>query len=350
MTQTVILGLSHKSAPIEIREKLSFCAKTLKQALLSLNEYPSIDGNVILSTCNRVEIYASTPNTEKAINDIEGFLSRFHKIEAGIFRKCLYSFTGQEALRHLFRVASSLDSMMVGETQIFGQLKEAFFSAKELSCSGKTLDRFFTEALRIGKLVRSQTQIGKGAVSISSAAIELAKKIFKDLKDKKVLIIGAGKIAELATENLYSKGAKTVLVANRTFEKAKELAGLFGGTAVKLKDIFEYLEDTDILISSTSAPHFIIKEKHIKEIMEKNKGRRLFLIDLGLPRNIEPKVNEINGVYLYNIDDLNEICEANLKERLYEAKKAEVLIEKRLEHLFCRDTKPLKDDLFVYSA
>ena len=344
--ETIVLGLSHKSAPIEIREKLSFPAKTLTQALLSLNEYPSIEENIILSTCNRVEIYASVSDTRKAAIDMQDFLSRFHKIETGLFRECLYSFSGQEALRHLFRVASSLDSMMVGETQIFGQLKDAFFYAKELSCAGKTLNRFFTEALKIGKLVRSQTQIGKGAVSISSAAIELAKEIFEDLKDKKVLIIGAGKIAELAAENLYSKGAKTVLVANRTFEKAKELAGLFGGTAVKFKDIFEYLEDTDILISSTSAPHFIIKEEHIKKIMEKNKDRRLFLIDLGLPRNIAPEVSKINGVYLYNIDNLNEICEANLKERLSEAKKAEALIEKHLERLFSPAVKPLKEEAF----
>src|SRR3989338_2247551 len=180
--ETIVLGLSHKSAPIEIREKLSFPAKTLTQALLSLNEYPSIEENIILSTCNRVEIYASTRDAEKAIDDIEDFLSRFHKTEAGLFRECLYSFSGRDALRHLFRVASSLDSMMVGETQIFGQLKDAFFTALELSTTGKTLNRFFNEALKIGKLIRSQTQIGRGAVSISSAAIELAKEIFEDRK------------------------------------------------------------------------------------------------------------------------------------------------------------------------
>ena len=350
MSDMLITGLSHKSAPIEIREKLSFSAKTLNPALLSLNGYPSIEENIILSTCNRVEIYASVSDARKAVDDIRDFLSRFHKIETGFFKECLYSFSGPEALRHLFRVASSLDSMMVGETQIFGQLKDAFFTAQELSTTGKTLNRFFNEALKIGKLIRSQTQIGRGAVSISSAAIELAKEIFDNLKDKKVLIIGAGKIAELAAENLYSRGAKTILVANRTFEKAKELAKLFGGKAVKFKDIFEYIEDADILISSTSAPHFIIKEEHIKKIMGKNRDQRLFLIDLGLPRNIAPEVSKINGVYLYNIDSLNEICAANLKERLSEAKKAETLIEKHLERLSCPPRASLKEDLLVCPA
>ena len=326
-----VVGLNHKSAPIEIRERISFSAKKLFDALVSLKRCPPIEEGLILSTCNRVEIYTVCIDARKGFQLAQEFLSDFHKINPAFFKEHLYLFNDAPAIRHLFRVVSSLDSMVVGETQIFGQVKQAYFKAREAQAAGKILSCVFEEAIKVGKLVRSETKIGRGAVSISSAAITLAKKIFGNLDDKKVLIIGAGKIAELAVKDLYSQGIKTVLVANRTFEKARELARLFRGLAIRLEKIADYARDADILISSTSAPHFLVEYRQVLELMRQRNHRPIFLIDLGLPRNISPEVNEVENVHLYNIDDLAGVCDANLKERLREAQKAERIIDSRLE-------------------
>ncbi|HLD40884.1 MAG TPA: glutamyl-tRNA reductase [Candidatus Omnitrophota bacterium] len=325
-----VFGVNHKSAPIELRERISFPLKKLPQALKALKGRDSLRECLILSTCNRMEIYSAAADSRQD-PCIQKFLSDFHKIEASLLNKHFYIYQGAQAAEHLFRVAASLDSMVVGETQILGQVKTAYSQARETGTVGHFLGRVFEEAIKTGKKVRNLTQIGKGAVSTSSAAIELTKGVFKNLKDKKVLIIGAGKIAELAVENLHSKGVQTVIVANRTFEKAKELAALFKGTAVRFDDILDYLADSDIVISSTSAPHFILKEKQVREAMRQRNHRPLLLIDLGLPRNIPQETGNIKDVHLYNLDDLSEVCEANLKERLSEAKKAENLIRAQLE-------------------
>ena len=326
-----VIGLSHKSAPIELRERLAFSPKKLTEALSMLKEYEAIDEGVIVSTCNRVELYIAGKDRDIAFRSVVEFLCTFHQLQEGELISHIYALEDKDALRHLFRVGSSLESMVVGETQILGQIKDAYFKAKETGLSGKILAKVFEEAMRVGKKARSETKIGKGVVSISSAAIVLAKQIFGSLHDKKVLIIGAGKIAELAAANLYEKGVKTVLVANRTFMKAKELAALFAGEAITFEQIFEYLHDADILISSTSAPHHIIKYGRIKEIMLTRGQRALFLIDLGLPRNISPEVSGIENVHLYNIDDLTSVCDVNLKERLAEVHKVERIIQRRLE-------------------
>ena len=327
----IVLGLNHRSAPIEIRERLAFSPPRLNEALMALKGYASIDEGLILSTCNRVEIYTAVKDIPSSAADLRNFISRFHKVEPAYFAQHIYLFNNLKAAGHLFKVVSSLDSMVIGETQILGQVKEAYFRAKQAGAAGKILSRLFEEAIRVGKKARSSTQIGLGAVSISSASIELAKKIFTSLKDKKILIIGAGKIAELAAENLYSKGARTVLVANRTFIKAQELARTFQGMAVKFKDILQHIQDADILISSTSAPHYLIKKEQILEVMQKRQNRSLFLIDLGLPRNISPAVKEIDNVYLYNIDDLSGVCDANIQERLCEVRKVEQIIASHVE-------------------
>lgn len=325
-----VIGLNHKSAPIEVRERVSFPCHNLASGLSSLKEYDSIEENLILSTCNRVEIYAFVLDARKGFESMERFIGDFHRVAPGYFKKHLYSFRDKDALKHLFRVASSLDSMVVGETQIFGQVRDAYLKAKEAKCAGNILGKIFAEAIRIGKKVRGQTQIAKGAVSTSSVAIALAKKTLGTLKDKKVLIIGAGKIAELAVKNLYSQGIQAVLVANRTLKRAKELAHLFSGTAIRFKEIFQYLDSADILISSTSAPHFLITSKQMREVMRLRNHRPLFLIDLGLPRNISPEVNEVKNTHLYNLDDLTSVCDAHLKERLREAQKAERIIDGHL--------------------
>lgn len=335
-----VIGLNHKSAPIEIRERISFSCHNLDSALSLLKQCDAIEENLILSTCNRVEIYARVFGAREGFESIEKFISDFHRVEPEYFKKHLYSFCDIDAAKHLFRVVSSLDSMVVGETQIFGQVRDAYLKAKEAKCAGNILGKIFAEAIRVGKKVRAETQIGKGAVSISRAAIELAQKTLKSFKDRIVLIIGAGKIAELALTNLHRKGAKTILVANRTFERAEELARSFRGVAIKFERIFEHIRDTDIIISSTGAPHYILNKERIQEIMRQRNNRPLFLIDLGLPRNISPDAAGIRNVHLYNIDDLTCVCDANLKERLSEAQKAERIIT------LCADR--LKEELLSF--
>ena len=337
----LVLGLNHKTAPIEIRERLSFTSEKLPEALLSLKGYESIEEDLILSTCNRTEIYSVVKDIPRGFNSLKDFLCSFHKIRPEEITDYLYTFNDREAIVHLFRVVASLDSMIVGETQIFGQVKDAYFKARDCNTAGRCLSSLFEEAIRIGKKVRTETQIGKGAVSTSTAAIELSRKIFETLQDKKVLIIGAGKIGELTVKNLHSRGVSTVIVANRTLLRAEELARTFCGRAIKFENTFAELKFTDILICSTSAPHFIIGLEDIRKAMRERFNSPLFLIDLGLPRNIDPRVNEIENVYLYNIDDLARVADANINQRHKEARKAEEIIRA------CVDTALKKLDLKV---
>ena len=323
----IILGLNHKSAPIEVREKISFSGSRIDEALRDIRKCDGIEEALILSTCNRTEIYVASRDISRAMDCLWGFVQGSIKAQRNEIEKYFYILENKAAIAHLFKVASSLDSMIVGETQIFGQVKDAYFKAREHDCLGEVLDGIFEEAIRVGKKVRSQTQIGKGAISTSTAAIELARKIFETLEDKKVLIIGAGKIGELTVKNLGSRGIKTVIVANRTMIKAQELARRFMGAAIKFEDIFDCMCTSDIIISSTSAPHFVINKSQVKEVMRLRNNLPLFFIDLGLPRNIEPSVNDIENVYLYNIDDLVQVCDANIKGRLNEAGKAQKIID-----------------------
>jgi glutamyl-tRNA reductase len=331
----VVIGINHKSAPIEIRERISFSSKRLCKALGLIKGYDTIREAVILSTCNRVEFYLAVGEREKGVLEAQDFLCNFHNVSSQMFASHLYVYHQKEALGHLFRVATSLDSMVIGETQIFGQVKDAYRIAKEAGVAGKMLCRIFEEAARVAKAVRSRTRIGEGALSVSSVAISLAKKTLATLKDKKVLIIGAGKIAELAVRDLYSQGIQTVIVANRTLERAKELARIFSGTAINFKEISQYLKESDIVISSTSAPHLILTYEQVHIAMQQRHSRPLFLIDLGLPRNISPQVTEVENTHLYNLDDLTNVCDANLKERLREARKAQRIIEGYLAQSVC---------------
>jgi len=322
-----IIGLNHKTAPIEIRERISIRQESLPEALNALKNCEYIQEALILSTCNRTEIYAVAESNPRGLSSVRSFISVFHKIPLNAFEGHLYSFSGRDAVKHLFRVASSLDSMIVGETQIFGQVKDAYFTARQHNAAGRCLSCLFEEAIRVGKKVRSDTRIGKGAVSTTTAAIELSRKIFESLENKKVLIIGAGKIGELTVKNLNSRGVRTVVVANRTFARAEELARIFCGEAIKFEGISAVLKNADIVISSTSAPHFVLNKEDISGAMRSRKNAPLFMIDLGLPRNIDPQVNGIENVYLYNIDDLAQVADANIKDRRREARKAEEIID-----------------------
>ncbi|MBU1043714.1 MAG: glutamyl-tRNA reductase [Candidatus Omnitrophica bacterium] len=325
-----IIGFNHKTAPIGIREKLSFPKACLDEALSSLKKNSDIQEGVILSTCNRIEIYALARDDKKINGALSGFLEKFHNINMKDFKNHSYEFEDMAAIRHLFRVSSSLDSQILGENQILGQVKAAFFSARNIGAVSRIFSFLFEEAIKIGKRARTQTQIGYGAVSISTAAVEMARKIFEDLSDKKILIIGAGKIGELSANHLKGRGAQMVLVANRTFSKAQELAKKFNGQAVEFDKFPQTLIQSDIVISSVSAPHVLVKQSMMSEIMIKRKNRPIFFIDLGLPRNIDPDVNKLENVYVYNLDDLEKVKDANLNERLKEAKKIEDLIEQQL--------------------
>lgn len=325
-----IIGISHKSAPLEIRERLSFSKSILPDALRLLRRQTEIREGVILSTCNRGEIYAAGEDSLKIKNASIDFLSSFHRIEHSSFDSHLYSLSGISAVKHLFRVCSSLDSQVLGESQILGQIKNAYFKAKEAGIVSEVLSYVFKEAIKIGKRVRNETQIGIGAVSISAAAVELACKILEDLDNKKVLIIGAGKIGELSANCLSEKGVEIILVANKTYAKALELARRFKGKAIHFNELDEAFEDSDIVISSISAPHLLLTRERIKKLIKARKQRPVFFIDLGLPRNIDPTANEIDNVFVYNLDDLKKVTDENLKLRLAEAGKAEKIIDARL--------------------
>lgn len=326
-----ILGISHKTAPVQLMERISFSDKNISMALATLKNYNSIRECLILSTCNRVEIYAMVNDISAGVKDIQNFICNFHNIQEEEIKNHVYVYVNIDTLRHLFRVASSLDSMVIGEAQILGQVKDAYYKAKENGATGKNLEKFFEEAIRVGKKVRSQTLIGQGAVSVGSASVQLLEKIFKNLKEKRVFIIGTGKIGELIIKKLLSKGLETILVANRTFEKALHLARNFNGKVVRFEEIVHGIKESDIIITSTTASNFIVTKEEIKQIMLQRNNKSLFLIDLGVPRNIDPSITEIDNVHLYNIDDLTQVCNENLKVRLKEISKAEQIIEEQIQ-------------------
>src|SRR5215469_12088541 len=321
--QLALVGLSHKTAPVEVRERLAFSAEGLRFALSSLVQMKNISEAMILSTCNRVEVVAEGPD-DRFIRD---FLCEYHQISTDAVSKHLYSFKNTDAIRHVFRVASSLDSMMVGEPQILGQVKEAYRIAADAGTIGMHLSALMSRAFAVAKRIRSETGISHSAVSISYAAVELAKKIFGTLSGKTVMIIGASKMGELAAKHLKRAGASSVLVTNRTFERAVELAKVFEGAAVPFEHFTDHIDRADIVISSTGAPHFIITKPMGEAIIHRRKNKPMFFIDIAVPRDVEPTVNEIDNAFLYDIDDLQQVVDANLKDRLKEAHRAEEIID-----------------------
>jgi len=323
----IVAGLSHKTASIEIREKLSFSSQNLTSPLQEIVNFPSIYDAIILSTCNRVEIVCTAADSKKVIREIKVFLANFHNLSLDEITPHLYFYTGQDAIRHVFRVASSLDSMIIGEPQILGQLKDAFRSAVVNKTTGSILNRFLHKAFSVAKRVRTETDIASSAVSISFAAVELARKIFDNLEDKKILLIGAGEMAELVTRHLVSHMVKELFITNRTFEHALPLAQKFGGRVLKFDELFDNFPQMDIIISSTDAHDIIITYEKIAKALHARKNKPMFLIDIAVPRNIDPRVNDLPNVFLYNIDDLDGIVEKNRQVREKEAKQAENIVE-----------------------
>jgi glutamyl-tRNA reductase len=328
--QLALVGLSHKTAPVEVRERLAFDNDALRLALKSLVGRRDVSEAMILSTCNRVEVVAESPDDRL----IREFLCEFHQISPDDVSKHLYSLRNADAIRHVFRVAASLDSMMVGEPQILGQVKEAFRIAADTGTVGMHLSALMNRAFAVAKRVRSETGISQSAVSISYAAVELARKIFGDLSGKTVMIIGASKMGELTAKHLKRNGVSSVLVTNRTFEHAVELAQVFEGAAVSFEHFTDHMDRADIVISSTGAPHFIISRSVAEQIIHRRKNRPMFFIDIAVPRDIDPTVNEIDNAFLYDIDDLQQVIDENLKERMKEASKAEEIIDSEVQ-AFC---------------
>jgi len=327
----IIVGLNHNTADVEVREKVAFNESRLEEGLRKFRELPEVEEAVILSTCNRVELYANVKDTVKASESIKTFLSEFHDINRALLDKALYIYDDVNAIRHIFKVASSLDSMVIGEPQILGQLKEAFEIALEKKMTGILLNRLMKKAISVAKRVRRETRIAENAVSISFAAVELAKKIFTDLSEKVFMLLGAGEMAELAARHLMRNGVKEVIVANRSYSRACELAKEFTGRPVKLDNFLQEMVHSDIVICSTGAPHYILLKDQMQRVMKDRKQRPVFLIDISVPRNIDPKINDLDNVYLYNIDDLQGIVDTNMFERKKEAEKAEKIIEEEIE-------------------
>ncbi len=327
MSEIVLLGLNHKTAPVEVRECIAFTSDQTAAALDTLKSEPTISEVMLFSTCNRVEVLCVAPQTSTAVAAVKKFISRFNKIPLDDFENALYVHTGNDAVRHIFRVAASLDSMVVGEPQILGQIKEAYRLATQKKASGVILNRLLHRTFFVAKRIRSETGIGGHAVSISYAAIELGKKIFGSLDGKKVLLIGAGEMAELAVEHLIRNRAHNIRVANRTFQRAVELSERFKGSAIRIEELVPTLTDVDIVISSTGSQEFILHRDQVKAIMRKRRNRPLFFIDIAVPRDIDPAINRLSNTYVYDIDDLKGVIEENIEDRQREAVKGERIVD-----------------------
>ncbi|WP_342550432.1 glutamyl-tRNA reductase [Lysinibacillus sp. FSL M8-0216] len=312
---TIVVGLNYKTAPVEIREKLSFIESELPQAMEALQKQKSILENVIVSTCNRTEIYAVVDQLHTGRHFVKQFLADWFDLPVETFSSYLTIREEDEAVEHLFKVTAGIDSMVLGETQILGQVKKSFLSGQEIGTTGTVYNQLFKQAVTFAKRAHNETAIGENAVSVSYAAVELAKKIFGSLQRKHVAILGAGKMGELAIENLYGSGVGKVTVINRTFEKAESLAAKFHGQAKSMKELQCSLLEADILITSTGATDYVIDYELMQFVERLRKGKPLFMVDIAVPRDIDPRVGDLPNVFLYDIDDLQGIVEANLAER-----------------------------------
>jgi len=327
----LVVGLNHKTAPIELRERLHFPTTTLEEPLEKLAHYTEGGERVILSTCNRVELYGHVQHLAHGNSRLQQFLSDYHGIADDVLAPHLYSYHGEAALRHLFRVVASLDSLVIGEPQIAAQVKEAFTIARHANATSAIFNQVFERAFSVAKRVRTETRIGEHAVSISYAAVELAKKIFQDLSPKTVLILGAGEMSELTARHLISQGVQDLLVANRTLERARDLAARLGGQGVPLAELPSYLPKADIIVSSTGAPELVIQKSDVQNALKLRKNRPMFFIDIAVPRDVAPAVNELENVYVYDIDDLQHVVDENRKAREREAVVAETIIAREVE-------------------
>ena len=326
----LVVGLNHKTAPIEVREKVAFDGPKLDEAINMLRNSDVVKENIILSTCNRVEIYAGVNELEAGVESIKDFLSEFHTVPRDLLDTSLYIHKGEDAIRHMYRVASSLDSMVVGEPQILGQLKDAYDAALNNKTTGVFLNKLMRKSVSVAKRIRTETKIAENAVSISFAAVELAKKIFDNLATKSFMLIGAGEMAELAARHLINNGVKDVYVTNRTTARAEELAQEFRGKVILFDNFTLELRYADIVICSTGAPDYVLNKEQMHVIMKERRQKPMFIIDISVPRNIDPEINDLDNVYLYDVDNLQGIVDTNIQERSKEADKAEQIVEEEI--------------------
>jgi len=327
MERIVLIGLNHKTAPVEIREKFASVCVDGAGPLEHIAKLPQVKEAFFVSTCNRMEVLFTTEALDQGMGQVVRHLADMYGKTGAALKPYLYIYLDHEAVKHLFRVTCSLDSMVVGEAQILGQIKRAYRHAVEAKTPGVILNRLLHRAFSVAKRVRTETQIGNSAVSISYAAVQLAKKIFHDLQGKKAMLVGAGEMAELAAEHLLGQGVDEIVVANRTLNRAMALAKRFKGTTIALEQLGEELDRVDIIISSTGSREPVISARQVRTQMKSRRNRPLFFIDIAVPRDIDPEVNRIDNVYLYNIDDLQNIVEINRTQRQKEAARAEHIIE-----------------------
>jgi len=328
-----LIGVNHKSAPLEVRERLAISEKRLPDTCRDLSTYPGIEEGMVISTCNRVELVTHTANGHA---DLRGFLHDHFHLKPEELDPHLYEFRDQDAVRHIFRVASSLDSMVVGEAQILGQVKEAYATARAVGAVRGQLDQLFTRAFAVAKRVRTETAVGSSSVSIASVAVELAKKIFGSLHGKNVFIVGAGKMSELAARHLMAHGCASIFVANRTYERAIGLAQKFNGQAIKFDDLYNTCDRADIVITSTGAPHAIFRREHGEQFLARRKNRPMFFIDIAVPRDVSPEMAKLDGIFTYDIDDLQQAVSSHVADRSKEAERAEAIISSEVENFKAR--------------
>jgi len=327
-----LIGVNHNSAPVEVRERLAIPEAQLSDAIRTLVQQPGVEEGMVLSTCNRVEVLTSTSQG----SDLRGFLRSYFGVSTDSLDSHIYEFQHRDAVRHVFRVASSLDSMVVGEPQILGQVKEAYAIARGLGAVHSALEALLSRAFAVAKRVRTETAVGSSSVSISAVAVQLAQKIFGSLSERTVYVIGAGKMAELAARHLIGNGAGTILFSNRTHERAVQMAEAFGGHAVPFDQLHETANRADIVLTSTGATEPIFRREHGERLLSKRRNRPMFFIDIAVPRNIDPEMNRLDGMFVYDIDDLQSVASSNSAERKKEAERAEQIIEIEVERFASR--------------
>jgi len=325
-----LVGANHRSAPVELREKLAFTDEDCVERLKTLTGKGTISEALILSTCNRVEIIAVTPDDD-GVEPILDLLSSSSLVAKAELRKHIYNYTDEHAVKHLYRVAASLDSMVIGEPQILGQLRRAYALTSAAGSAGPTLHKLLPQAFHVAKRVRNETDIASSAVSVSYMAVELARKIFDSLKGVKVLVIGAGETAELAARHLIKSGVGKVVFANRTLSKAEELASRFSGEAVTMDDLTSHVTTADIVICSTSSPDYVITSEMMRTVRRGRKLTPVFFIDISVPRNVDPTISALRNTFVFNIDDLESLVLSNIDQRRREAERAEVIVEKEVQ-------------------
>ena len=339
----LLVGVNHRTAPVDVRERLSVSDAKLPEIIQSLAQLPGVNGASVISTCNRVETIVSA-GSEDAVEMVVDWMTERAGTSRSEIEKHLYLMRHGDVVKHLFRVASGLDSMIIGEPQIAGQVKSAFQRSQEMGTLDSLLQQVFEQTMRVAKKVRTDTGIGEHAVSVPFAAVELAKKIFGDLAGLRVLLLGAGEMGELTAEHLAAQNVQQIFVANKTFERAVELSHRFHGEAVQFSSFDDHLTTCDIVIASTAAPHFVIEPQQIERALGARKRRNLFLIDLSVPRNIHPDIAQIDGAYLYNIDDLQHVADANLELRQKKAGEAEEIVIREVDsfrkRLIAQDAVP----------